>query len=427
MHKSRPRARLLRTACGRRIGPRDGRVAGGPAAVVRLAAAVFAITALVTPAALFAQTGPEAERAALRSFFQDGAASLRYTQAVANAVSVEQLQDLIETIETQVGRFTGVEGEGNPYTLRFTNGEASVYMVLDDRGRVAGLQFTRIAPATASLDEALDALLDRPGTTSVTILRDGEILVSRGSTDPLPVGSAFKLAVLAAAEAAVEEGRTSWDQVLRLEAGDRSLPSGQMQDWPADTAVTVETAAVLMISVSDNTATDLLIRHLGRGRIEEFAPNSRPVLTTREFFLLKSDGQADLRSRYREASATRRRQLLRELGQSEAELPPASLFAGSPVHPDIEWFFTTEELARLIEDLDRVDILGVNPGPVDPRAWREVGFKGGSEPGVMNLSLRLVAPSGTRYAISASTARSDARVDEQDFVSDLQSVLTHLR
>ena len=41
-----------------------------------------------------------------------------------------------------------------------------------------------------------------------------------------------------------------------------------MQDWPPGAAVTVETLATLMISVSDNTATDTLIRLVGRERVE---------------------------------------------------------------------------------------------------------------------------------------------------------------
>ena len=38
---------------------------------------------------------------------------------------------------------------------------------------------------------------------------------------------------------------------------DRSVFLPALQTWPVDTALTIETAASLMISISDNTATDL--------------------------------------------------------------------------------------------------------------------------------------------------------------------------
>jgi beta-lactamase class A len=244
-----------------------------------------------------------------------------------------------------------------------------------------------------------------------------------GADEPLPVGSSFKLAVLRAVERAVSEGRTSWDEAVELTEQDISLPSGILQDWPTGAAVTVESAALLMMSRSDNTATDLLIRHLGRTAVEEFSPNSIPLLTTREAFLLKSeDGQSARRS-YIEGSVRERREILRDLS---GELPPESLFAGGPVHLEIEWFFTAEELTGLILEIDRMDILGVNAGPLNRSDWQDLGYKGGSEPGVLNMTVRVVSASGDEYAVSA-TQTDDAPVDTNAFTSALQSILVHLR
>ena len=390
----------------------------------RTAASVLIVLLLLVPTAGFSQITTRDEQAALATLFQGGPQELTYTQQMQNAISVDQLRQLVASIEDRLGSFTGVEGEGNPYTLGFTNGSATANMVLNEQGEVAGLQFTQLVPRTGSLDEAVSALLDRPGQTGIAIRRDGGTMLNRGSQQPLAVGSAFKLAVLRALEEAVEDGTTGWDTVLELSASDRSLPSGIVQEWPAGTAITTETAAILMISRSDNTATDMLIRHVGRRAVEAHAPDSRPLLTTREAFLLKADAQSEVRDEFLSASLTGKRAVLDALS---GELPPATLFASGPVHPQIEWFFTTTQLARIIEEIDRTDILGVNPGPINPNDWQDYGFKGGSEPGVITLTLWLVAKDGSEYAVSATQSRTDAPVDANAFVSALQAVLAHLQ
>ena len=363
------------------------------------------------------------EKTALEALFRRGPKSLEYTQQMHDAISMERLENIVASIEDQLGTFVDVENEKNPYTLTFTNGEATAVIVLNNRGEVAGLQFTQLIPRTGSLEEAIDAFLDRPGETALTVLRDGEAFAGGGTDRPLAVGSSFKLAVLKALEDAVAAGRTSWNEVLTLDDRDRSLPSGVMQSWPAGSAVTVETAAILMISQSDNTATDVLIRHVGRNAVEAYTPDSLPLLTTREAFVLKADAQAAVRKRFLASTVRGRREILTDM---EGELPPTGLFAGDPVHPEIEWFFTTEQLARLIAGIDRKDILGINPGPISAEAWKEYGYKGGSEPGVFNATLFLATPEGRTYSISASQNRTDADVDAEGFFSALQAIMTHL-
>lgn len=390
----------------------------------KLSFAVVLVAVLTFPAAVHAQSEAEAQREALRTLFQNGPQELSYTEQFQAAASVSQLQNVVDSVQRQLGAFREVSGVGNPFTLSFANGEATVQFFLNEEGAVAGLQFTSIVPRTESLEEAIDAFLDLPGTTSIAIRTNGEITHSRGASEPLPVGSAFKLAVLRALEDAVADSETSWETVLTLTKQDISLPSGVLQEWPTGSSVTAESAAILTISQSDKTATDLLIRHVDRRAAERYAPNSRPLLSTQEAFLLKSEALSDERERFLQGSLSQKRRILANL---QGELPSASLFAGGPVHPQIEWFFTTEELAELIEKIERVDILAVNPGPINPDHWQQYGFKGGSEPGVLNMTLWLVARSGDEYAISATQSREDSTVDSTAFVTALQAILTHLR
>src|SRR5690606_31011699 len=109
-------------------------------------------------------------------------------------------------------------------------------------------------------------------------------------TDPQPIGSQFKLWVLGALARQIADGTVAWDQTLTVEADDQSMGNaeGSLQVVAPGTEVTVEEAATLMISISDNTATDLLVDLVGRDAVEEQmrewvadpAPNE-PFLTTK--------------------------------------------------------------------------------------------------------------------------------------------------
>jgi hypothetical protein len=61
----------------------------------------------------------------------------------------------------------------------------------------------------------------------------------------------------------------------------------------------------------------------------------------------------------------------------------------------IEWFFTTDDLARLLQRIHQspqqttvLPLLAITrPFDIDDHAWNYLGFKGGAEVGVLNLSL----------------------------------------
>src|SRR5690606_12626143 len=126
---------------------------------------------------------------------------------------------------------------------------------LDAEGRIAGLLFEPPV-ASGDLSQQVEAITALPGRTAILVLSNGEAQAEHNADEPLAVGSAAKLAVLKAVREAVEAGQLRWEQVVPLDDSWRSLPTGILQDWPADTPVTIATLANLMISISDNTATD---------------------------------------------------------------------------------------------------------------------------------------------------------------------------
>src|SRR5699024_5109109 len=110
---------------------------------------------------------------------------------------------------------------------------------------------------------------------------------SDAAQEPAPSGSVFKLLVLSAVIEAVEAGELTWDDELTITPAVKSLPSGQLQDHPDGSTVPVREAATLMISISDNTATDLLMEKVGPerlaaslARVSDEPDRLTPLLTT---------------------------------------------------------------------------------------------------------------------------------------------------
>lgn len=254
--------------------------------------------------------------------------------------------------------------------------------------------------------------LDRlPGEVGVLIARGDKELVERRADDAAPLGSVFKLFVLLATAEAVRSSELTWDETLVLTDADRSLPSGRLQDEPVGTEISVREAAQAMIAISDNTATDLLIRRLGRERVEAaFASvggqGNAPWLTTKDFFTL-GWGDSALLAQWRDADEAERRRLLEGI-----DAAPLSVDAASVTSPawnnGIDWFASPATVAAVHEALlDTGDetvraILSKNPGlgaDLDRTLLPYLGFKGGSAPGVLAASWSGETAKGDRVTV----------------------------
>ena len=294
----------------------------------------------------------------------------------------------------------------------------SVHLVLEPGagGRMQGLLIRPhldTKPA-ASWDEVAAAVRDvAPEVNLLAAELDGKkcVPVSPASSidpkKPLALGSAFKLYVLDALAAQIAAGKHRWDEPLAIQDALKSLPSGAMRDEPAGKTFSVQHFAEQMISVSDNTAADHLLALVGRSAVEaavratgHASPRRNlPFLSTAELFELKLLASPDERAAYVAADVAHRRRQLEALGKRG--LAGAMDHAGAfktPVSIDsIEWFASPEDLCTLMVDLhERAAapatapvgaILSVNPGiPDDAKQFSTIRFKGGSEPGVLDLT-----------------------------------------
>ncbi len=370
----------------------------------------------------FAQ--PITPKAVLEALFtSDTIEEAWFSEPFLAAIPLAEIKTLVAQVTTELGEFTGVEGEVSPFTVSFANGQLSAEIALDGEGLIAGLALQPATPSVASLEAAIDQFAALPGDTSVLVLRNGEEVAALNADDSLAIGSAFKLAILSALQAQIDAGEHSWDEVVPLDPAWKSLPSGMLQAWPDDSPLTLHTLATLMISISDNTATDALVALVGREAIEAYTAGNLPLLTTQEAFKLKAVPNADLLARYEAGDESEKRAVVEAL--ANVPLPALSDFPSRPTL-DVEWYFTAYELCDLMAQVQDIDLMAVNPGAADPAAWARVAYKGGSELGVLNGTYALEAADGTVYCVVLTQNRPDAAIDEDRFVNLTRALFSTL-
>ena len=309
---------------------------------------------------------------------------------------------------------------------------------------VEGLLVTGVEAKGGTVAGVAAQISSLPGEVSLAAARLGagtpQLFLTRKAEQPLAIGSAFKLFILAELVREVKAGERRWTDVVPL--GTPSLPSGFLQRWPKGAPLTLHSLAALMISQSDNTAADTLLAVLGREKVERLLPalgihapdRLRPFLSTREAFLLKA-GPASLRTRWAAAgTAERRKMLAQELARGDVNAIDPGLFAEAPLAiAEVEWFASTADIVRALDWLRRsgdrsaLAILAVNPGIPDLAGpYDYVGYKGGSEGGVLNLSFLLRRKDGVWLAASASWNDTAARLDEGRLIAAMSRLLALL-
>ena len=360
----------------------------------KLAALLGLLMALMTGPAL----AGDAEIAALKAVLAPGPvdASL-FNGDFLKAVPPDKLQAGIVPLKERIGPVIAIEPRGGQtYAAETATYEMIADIVLDADGKIAGLLFHEPVQKNASLDELLQQMAAAAPQSAYVVLKDGKPIAASTPDKALAVGSAFKLGVLKALKDDIDSGARKWSDVVTLEAGDMSLPSGMLQTWPVGSPLTLHTLATLMISISDNTAADTLLKLVGRERVEA-ALGISPALTTRELFILKANH--DLLSRYVAADAAGARKVLEEV--DALPLPDVSQIM-TPFTPGAEWHVSPSKLCALMADVAGLDVTQVNPGVVPKTDWASVSFKGGSEVGVLSLVTQAKAKDGATYCVAAS-------------------------
>lgn len=409
-----------------------------------------------------------------------------FAESFTKRIAVDQVNAQIQSLIDKTGGYTliSLDPASNPDALsgvlkpKAPKGTDAVSTTplrlslgLDKMGRV---ELFRMTPAPeagtsaitgwAELDTALKALPGKTGfyaaqisldPAKATVLGSAELrpMHELNSAEHLAIGSTCKLYVLGALSELTLAGKLAWTDKVAVQSGFKSLPGGKVFGEAAGTVHSVGDLAELMISISDNSATDHLIARAQRENIEKYMSAlhdkpglNKPFLTTREMSAIKLAGDPTLQGRWAQASEAIRRDMLLPDDQRKPTRPAGAthnpgeiaaiglegLSTESWTKPravdTVEWFASPAAVGRVLADLARLrslegqqtvaDCLSKNPGlPIDRSKWSFVGFKGGSEPGVMNLSWLLTRSDGKVFVMSLGWNNTKSPVDDAALVN----------
>lgn len=119
-------------------------------------------------------------------------------------------------------------------------------------------------------------------------LKTGKALDWRGG-EKVRTASTIKLPIMAALFAEVEAGRAKWDQLLRLREEDMVSGSGVLSEFSPGVSLPLRDVMHLMIVVSDNTATNLILDLITADRVNEFL-DRQGFPATRSMRKVRGDG-----------------------------------------------------------------------------------------------------------------------------------------
>lgn len=348
-----------------------------------------------------------------------------FTQEFLDQVPVESIIQILDQYKGKLGKLQEVQSSDNDYKLIFDKGSVTSKITVNSSNKISGLWFGSMTLSQDDYDKILKEFNNLSSETSVYVLKNNkEEIISLNENKKMAVGSTFKIYVLKALYEQIESTNKDWEDIIKLSGKNKSIPSGILQDWPLNSPVTVNTLANLMISVSDNTATDHLIDYVGREYLEEMTgKNNTPFLKTTEFFKLKHTATSDTKSKYIEGNLETKREIIDTI--EGLQINAEDLSSEPTLIKEIEWFFSTKELAKTIYELRKAEELQINSGLANKNNWFKVGYKGGSEAGVLQYThLLQKRQDGPIYVVSV-TSNSEKGI-ETNKIKELTSRLISL-
>jgi beta-lactamase class A len=273
-------------------------------------------------------------------------------------------------------------------------------------------------------------------------LDSGKTIAQSRSKERTPLGSVFKLFVLDTLAEQIAIGKMSWETPMKLNKDFYSLPGGRMQEETPGTVHTLKEYALPMIAISDNTATDHLVQLLGREAIEARIKQlnlkksyswNRPFLTTLDLFRVRAAFKDASYERYNNAKRSDRLKMLEALPKSDDLAKNLADWSSPRGIMQLEWYSTPQEICQLLSSIDTRatrakdntprDILASNTPFVESiHGFDYAGYKGGSEPGVIQMAY-LLKKKGKRYCLYIGSADTKKLADESGLFAKLKGIL----
>jgi beta-lactamase class A len=171
--------------------------------------------------------------------------------------------------------------------LRILASLAAVAIALDVQARTPG----SLMPMTDQITAVVSSFKGLMGVAARNLATGEEILVNADLR--FPTASAIKTAVMVETYHQAAEGKLGMDVPVTVGDADKVGGSGVLNGMHDGLALTVRDLVHLMIVVSDNTATNLLVNRLGAARINERMV-SYGLADTKIFRPTFRDGRADV-------------------------------------------------------------------------------------------------------------------------------------
>ena len=316
-------------------------------------------------------------------------------------------------------------------------------MSLDNKNMIAGLRYKgRVTPKIkiSSSKELKAELAKIDGVKSVYLTRfkSHKALIDIQSKSKMALGSEFKLYVLNYLSTKILNNELKWTDDITIQEKFKSLPGGKLQNEVDGKKISIKDVASLMISISDNTATDHLIGLLGSENILKSIKNlnsfyslNDPFMTTMDLFRIRTLNLSEMNS-YLKLSVQDKKKYLENLALNLDRKKTSTLLEKWESPKDIEtaeWFASTQDICHVIEKLNSQSakddsirkILAINVPflEVDDNPYFDyLGYKGGSEPGVLTMTFLLKSKNNKWGCLSVAYNNTKNALNEIE-VADL--------
>ena len=382
--------------------------------------------------------------------------SKKFHPVFVKAITYEKLVGIFTEFDQKYGKCTEVEAktkDGLNGTLKTTHksGDKLKFSLIlkKDNGelKISGFWFSGKEISIKSFSQLKSISEKQEGNFSILFKKlDDEDIFKFRENKRHSLGSVFKLYITAEIIRQVEEKKLSWNQEIAISNKLKSLPSGVMQNLKEGTKAPILEYAKKMISISDNTATDHLLHVVGKENVEEvmskeslnsFLKDNSPFISTFDMFKTRAYFSAEDVNKYLNSNRESRLKMLDAVPASDhlKLIKKLSSWKTPKFIEEIEWFASPRDICGLYQWMDNKNdkefrnVIGINTPFVDlktSKRWSYAGFKGGSEPGVLELSYLLEDKNGERYCfyIGQNNPRKD--IDQGKFYGLTEGILNFL-
>ncbi len=345
-----------------------------------------------------------------------------------NVISPERTVELAKIYVDALGTYKKAVTTESGYRLKFDKGEADSKITINADNQISSLWFGSPELTGDSFEKVKASFKALPGEVAICLLRhsqtkdSAEEVFTLNENKPLGCGSTFKLYLLKALADSIKKKERNWSDIVELREDWKSFPSGILQDWPAGSKHTLETVAGLMITLSDNTATNHIYNMIGSEKLREYFPASCVDLYNTGQMLKLKFMFPDKAQEYLKTDIAGKKNIIKEMDAiitSKIASYSVIYSINTPVLiEEMEWFLSPRALCETIYSLRDNHLLRINParGLISAKDWHLVGYKGGGEPGVLNYTWVLQKePDSSFYTLSVSLNNAAKAVDETGF------------